>query len=72
MLYLKLKPCPCCAADALYRKFPVYDYPGYYRLEIHCSKCGLTMIMPEAETVYKTEEEAIRLIANAWNRRAYE
>lgn len=72
MPYQILKTCPCCAAAALYRKFPVYDYPGCYRLEIHCSKCGLTMIMPEADTVYKTEEEAIKLIANAWNRRAYE
>lgn len=72
MLYQTLKPCPCCAAAALYRKFPIPDYSGCYNLEIHCSKCGLTMIMPEANTVYKTEEEVFRLITNAWNRRAYE
>lgn len=72
MLYPTLKSCPCCAAAALYRKRPIYEYPGCYTLEVHCSKCGLTMVMTQANTVFKTEEEAIRLIANAWNRRAYE
>ena len=72
MLYPILKPCPCCAAVALYRKRPIYDYPGCYTLEIQCSKCGLTMIMTQANTVFLTEEEAFKLIANAWNRRAYE
>ena len=72
MLYPELKTCPCCAAAALYFKFPIHDYPGCYNLEIRCSKCGLTMTKPEANTVYKTEGEAFKIIANAWNRRAYE
>ena len=58
----KLKPCPCCGAEA---KLDVLLGKKYKHYRIACTQtemCGLSQRM------FDTEEEAVR----SWNRRAYE
>ena len=68
----ELKPCPFCGEIPFLDKNPIIGYKGYFEYDIHCSKCGCHLWYRGNDTIYRTHEEAIKNVIEAWNRRVYE
>ena len=72
----KLKPCPFCGTKAEMMRKPLWEgshgYQGCYSFKVTCGKCGCTLNYAYADTIYRTEEEAINNVINAWNERKNE
>ena len=72
----ELKPCPFCGADVELETIPLWHgshgYQGCYEFRIRCKKCGAQPSYPQNDTVYRSEDEAIKNVIKAWNRRSQE
>lgn len=72
----RLKPCPFCGTKVEMIRKPLWDgshgYQGCYDFKVICEKCGCTLNYSYADTVYRTEEEAINNVINTWNERKNE
>lgn len=72
----KLKPCPFCGTKAKMMRKPLWEgshgYQGCYSFKVTCEKCGCTLNYVYADTIYRTEDEAINNVINAWNERKNE
>lgn len=69
----KLKPCPFCGTKVEMTKTPLWNgshgYQGCYRFGVTCEKCGCTLRYIFSDTIYRTEEDAINNVIDAWNKR---
>ena len=69
-----LKPCPFCGSEVNLDKSPLWNgshgYHGCYEFLIRCKKCGCNITLPKNDTVYRSEETAMKNAINAWNKRA--
>ena len=72
----ELKPCPFCGTEVELEKIPLWrgshGYYGCYEFKIRCKKCGAQQNYMLNDTVYRSEDEAIKNVVKAWNRRAQE
>ncbi len=69
----KIKPCPFCGTEVELSKNPLWQGShGYYNcfeFKIICSKCGCNVTYNKNDTIYRSEEEAIQNVIEAWNKR---
>lgn len=72
----ELKPCPFCGSIPLLEKKPLWSkhghgYYGCYEFDIHCPKvdCGCRILLLNNNTIYFSEEEAMKNAVDAWNER---
>lgn len=69
----ELKPCPFCGAEVELETMPLWHgghgYQGCYEFIIKCKNCGAQPNYPQNDTVYRSENEAIKNVIKAWNRR---
>ncbi len=72
----KLEPCPFCGTKVEMMRIPLWHgshgYQNCYDFKVTCEKCGCTLNYAYADTIYRTEEEAINNVTNAWNERKNE
>ena len=72
----KIKPCPFCGTEVELSKNPLWHgghgYYNCFEFEIVCPKCGCNVTCNKNDTIYRTEEEAINNVTNAWNERKNE
>lgn len=72
----ELKPCPFCGSDVEMKKIPLWHgghgYYNCYEFKVVCEKCGCTLNYEYADTIYRSEEEAISNVVKAWNGRKNE
>lgn len=76
----ELKPCPFCGKSVYVKKKPLgttygnttHGYFNCYEFEVMCRNpnCGCRVNLIGNDTVYHTDEEAIKNAIEAWNRRA--
>lgn len=58
----QLKPCPFCGNIPYIEKIPLWHtYHGHYvclefEFDIHCDKCGCTVILGNNNTIYTDEK----------------
>ena len=69
----KIKSCPFCGTEVELSKNPLWHgghgYYNCFEFEIVCPKCGCNVRYDKNDTIYRTEEEAIQNVINAWNKR---
>jgi hypothetical protein len=74
-----LEPCPFCGEMVFMEKKPLWrtncdgtthGYHGCFKYDVYCRVCGCTINLPGNDTVYRTDEEAIKNVTEAWDRRA--
>ena len=75
-----LKNCPFCGKLVYLEKLPLWreqggsthGYYGCYEYVIQCNnpECRCKVALPENDTIYNTDDEAINNAVTAWNRRA--
>lgn len=72
----ELKPCPFCGSIPLLEKKPLWSEHGHgyyscYEFDIHCPKvdCGCRILLLNNNTIYFSEEEAMKNAVDAWNER---
>ncbi len=76
MIASELKPCPFCGSIPLLEKKPLWSEGGHgyyncYEFDIHCINpvCGCRINLFNNNSIYHSEEEAIKNVINAWNER---
>ena len=76
MIASDLKPCPFCGSIPLLEKKPLWSEGGHgyyncYEFDIHCINpvCGCRINLFNNNSIYHSEEEAIKNVINAWNER---
>ena len=65
----ELKPCPFCGTEVKMRKIPLYGYSGCFEFDVRCSKCGCTLDFTQADSIYRSEQEAVANVTKKWNER---
>lgn len=80
-MIFNLKSCPFCGSDVYLEKIPLWSthgsinrgYVGDYEYIVKCPnivECGCSLNLHGNDTIYRSDEEAIKNVVNAWNRRA--
>lgn len=76
MIASELKPCPFCGSIPLLEKKPLWSehghgYYGCYEFDIHCPNiiCGCRVNLFNNDSIYRSEEEAIKNAIDTWNER---
>lgn len=67
---LRLRPCPYCGAEAAVTALRHLKWDGMpWYAEVQCVSCAAAV---SCGTVRMSEELAVRLAADGWNRRVYD
>ena len=71
-----LEPCPFCGSGVFLEKIPLWHdshgYYGNYEYVIQCpntTECGCKLNYHGNDDIYRTPEEAIKMVIEQWNHR---
>ena len=76
MTSINLKPCPFCGNRVSINKLPLWNetggYKGCYEYDISCKNCRCSIFLGSNNTIYNSDEGAIKEAVDHWNKRSEE